>query len=113
MTPLNDVFLIGGDQALEHRDLVANGLTTFRLSDVSRLRKLLDLLHRGNDVSALGQGLLDRLKVMVFSEVCALGIKDQRIATVAIGFGEGAINRDRLARVFKGLSKIKTSQLLW
>jgi hypothetical protein len=53
MTPLNDVRLIGRDQALEYRDLIANGVTAFRLPDVSRLRKLLDLLHRRNDVGAL------------------------------------------------------------
>ena len=54
MTPLNDVRVIGRDQALEYRDLTANGVTAFRLPDVSRLRQLLNLLHRRNDVSALG-----------------------------------------------------------
>src|SRR5215510_10674805 len=39
---------------------------------------------------------------MVFSEVCTLRVEDQRVATVTIGFGEGPINGDRLARVFEG-----------
>ena len=41
MTPLYDVLVIGGDQALEHRDLTANGVPAFRLPDVPRLSKLL------------------------------------------------------------------------
>ena len=53
--PLNDVLLMGRDQALEHRDLTADSLTAFRLPNVSRLSKLLDLLHRRNDVSALAE----------------------------------------------------------
>ena len=54
MMPLNDVLLIGRDQALEHRDLTADRLTAFRLPDVAWLCKLLDFLHRRNNVSALG-----------------------------------------------------------
>ena len=53
-TCLNNVLLIRRDQALEHRDLAADGVTAFRLSDASQRGKLLDLLHGWNDVSALG-----------------------------------------------------------
>src|SRR5438132_8807382 len=38
---------------------------------------------------------------MMLSQVRALWIEDQRIATVAIGFGERPINGDRLARVLE------------
>jgi len=54
------VLVIGCDQALEHRDLTADSVTAFRLPDVSRLRQLLDLLHRWLNQVAISCSIIQR-----------------------------------------------------
>ena len=88
------------DQPLEHLDIRLHALPAFGIGRSPGLFPTADDGHAGDDIHAIADRRVDRFKMMVQRQQCAIGFEHQCIAVVAIGLGKRSIDGDRFAAAF-------------
>src|SRR5438067_6790539 len=84
------------DQPLQHPDRLPHLGAALGVGYAARGVRFADYLDAGNDVHAIADGGLDRFEMMVQREERAICLQHQRVAVIAVGFGECAVDGDRL-----------------
>src|SRR5207245_874522 len=88
---------VGFQELRQQVHLQADFTAPLRVADSTRRVPLADHFNGRDDVDAVTHRRLYRLEVMMFGKESSLGLNHQSVAMIAVGFGEGAVNRDRLA----------------
>ena len=95
------VVAIEFDQSLEHPDLMAAVCAPVGVGEATAAGVFANHGNAGDDVDALADRSLDRFDMMVQGQQRVIGLLNQRVAVVAVGFRERTVDRDRLAAAFE------------
>ena len=88
------------NQPLQHGHITPELFAAFGVGHAAGGGPLANDGDARDDVHAVADSCVDRFEVVVLGEEGAVGFEDERETVIAVGFGEGPVDGDRLAAAF-------------
>ena len=95
------VVLVGFDETLKQFDAGSQFSPALCVRRALGFVKDSHVRHIRDNVYAIADGRFDGVKLMMQCQVGTIRLQHQRVAIITVGFGERAVDGDRLAAVFE------------